>query len=506
MPLQYITKPEIRKDLFAKIISNPERKSLLPEGNRRIKRQDKRGFPSAVLPSAGEEIAHADHKGHKAGQSIAVPEALAAHIHGKAQQSGNADAADHAVNNSHGEIQLGIARAVDEGKADGAGSRAEEIEDGGDHQNMRHRQHRFIGGEHAVNRFREEADGNGAGNGDDRSANAHGHHNAGHPLVFLRPQILAHHGAAGGGKGLGNDADHHIHLVIKPGQSGIDHAVGIDPGHQHDLGNIDGGGLNGHGHAQGHQALQGGGIDLEAFLFEIEAEIFLMMIKVNKGYDEAEGLADHGGQSGAHNLHFKAHHEKQIQNNIHHRRNGNEHEGAAAIAHAAENGADDIIAVNEDKPHRADHGIIHGEGIGFRGGIEQLQNGMAENKAEDRNQKRNRKEEGEHGADGFFHAFHAPAAHILGDQHLAGGGKAHGHEGEQMQNIAARGNGAHAGAADILAHHHHIHDIIDGLEGIGNKERESEFQQQFCYIAPRKIGDHGFGMGTHGETSSFFHG
>ena len=79
----------------------------------------------------------------------------------------------------------------------------------------------------------------------------------------------------------------------------------------------------------------------------------------------------------------------------------------------------------------------------------------------------------------------------MGDQHLSGGGEAHGHEGQQMQHIAADGYRRHAGAADILPDNNHIHDVVDGLEGIGHKQGKGKLQQQLRNAAAGQISDHG---------------
>ena len=62
----------------------------------------------------------------------------------------------------------------------------------------------------------------------------------------------------------------------------------------------------------------------------------------------------------------------------------------------------------------------------------------------------------------FFSGAHRP-----GDHYLAGRGKTHGYKGQQVEDVSAGGNGAHAGPAYIIAHHNQIYEIVNRLQGIG---------------------------------------
>ena len=66
-----------------------------------------------------------------------------------------------------------------------------------------------------------------------------------------------------------------------------------------------------------------------------------------------------------------------------------------------------------------------------------------------------------------------------------------GDEGKQVQDIAADGDCRHSRAADILTDDDHIHDIIDRLQGVGDKEGEGELEQQAGDAALGQVADHG---------------
>ena len=416
-----------------------------------------------LAPLAGEEVAQADDQRHEACQRVAVPEALTAHTHGKAQQRSNAHAADHAVDQRHGKVELGVAAAVDEREAHAAGGGAVEVEDGRRHQNGGNRQHVGVRGEHVEDLLREEQHGHSAGGGYNQAAHQHRAHDDGHALVLLCAQVLPHHAAAGGGEGVRYDADHHVHLVVDAAERGVHHAVQVDPGGEHDLGDVDGRRLDGHGHAQRHQLAQSGLIDGKAGQLEIEGKAFLVAVEVGDGKNEAGCLRDDRCQCGAEHFHAHSGHQHQIQNQVEHRRNGNEHEGTSAVAHAAQDGADDVVAVNEHQTYQTGDGIIHGVLIGFGRGVEDVQHPVADEEAAHGNQQRDAQQEGKHGTDGMLHIVHAARAHIARHQHLTGRGEAHGHKGEQMQHIAADGNGAHTCAPNELADNDHVHNVVNRL-------------------------------------------
>ena len=93
---------------------------------------------------------------------------------------------------------------------------------------------------------------------------------------------------------------------------------------------------------------------------------------------------------------------------------------------------------------------------------------------------------------------HASCADVLRDQYLTGRGEAHGHEGQQMQDIAADGDGRHARAADVLADDDHIHDVVDGLQRVGDEQREGEPEQKTGDVSARQVGNHGGFFLRHG--------
>ena len=211
---------------------------------------------AAILPLSGNEIAHTNDQRHKTSQRIAIPETLTPHANAKTKQGSDADAADHAINNGYSEVELCVAGTIDQRETGAAGGRTIEVEDGRCDQYIRHRKNMDVGCEQIKNLLREQQHDNSKGTGNDHAAHGNGPHNQRNAFVFFRTQVLTNHGAAGSSEGIGNNADHHVDLVVNPGKGGEDHAREVDPGGKNNFGQVDCRRLNGHRNAKCHQLFQ----------------------------------------------------------------------------------------------------------------------------------------------------------------------------------------------------------------------------------------------------------
>lgn len=453
---------------------------------------------SGFFPPSRQIEHRPDDHGHEAGQGVAQPEAAAIELQGEAQQGGQADAGDDAVDDGHGQVEFGFAGAVDEGEGHGAGGGAVEIEDDGQGEHGGQGEHLGIGGKDAINGVRPQQHGGGEQRGQADAEGGDGRQDLVDAPVFPGAQILTHHGAARRREGLADDAAHDVDLVEHPGQGGIGDVEQVDPAGQDDLAEIHGRGLDGHGNAQGQQTLELRAVDAEAGKPEIKAEALPVAVEICDGGQKADALADHRGQRRAEHGQAQIFDEYDVQHDVQHRRDADEHKGPLAVAHAAQDSADDVVAIDEHQSaHAGDH-VIHGVIVGGGGRVEPAQHRKAQAVAYRRHDQRKAEQKGEHGADSLADVVVALGAHRLSDDHLARRGKAHGHKGEQVQDVAADGYGAHARLADVIAHDHHIHQVVYRLQGVGYEQRQGETDQKGHHRAPGHIPHHGF---RHGITS-----
>ena len=94
-----------------------------------------------------------------------------------------------------------------------------------------------------------------------------------------------------------------------------------------------------------------------------------------------------------------------------------------------------------------------------------------------------------------------PGPYLLTQKDLAAGAKAGAKHGEKIYQTAAYRHGGQPHAAHIVPHHRHIHQVIDGLQQIGEHKGDGEEQQLFGDAALGKIIDECFGLAGHNDRS-----
>ena len=333
--------------------------------------------PSVFLPLAGKIEPAADNEGHVACNGIAQPEALGTHACSKAQQISCADAHQQTVQKGDQQVQLGIARAVDDTETKGSGDGSSEIEQAGQNDDGRLRENAFVLGKQLEDEIGNGKQQSAAYHSDYRGADDGDPQDLGNAVVFSGAQILTDHGGCCSGEGVAQDADHHVQLADDAGDGRCNDAEGVDPCGDHGHGDADGRRLQSHGNAQREDLGNGLLMQLEAFQTEIEAEGLLVPIQIVQGKEEAEALSDDSGKSSAADAHIEEGNEEDIQNRVHHGCDGNEHERPLGIAHASHDGRYDVVAVDEHQTGDADHRILHGIFIGFGRGVDQLQQSVS---------------------------------------------------------------------------------------------------------------------------------
>ena len=227
---------------------------------------------------------------------------------------------------------------------------------------------------------------------------------------------------------------------------------------------MDGSAADGGGDAQLQQGAQLRAVDAEVPRGKVKADLFPVAAEVDQRGQKADGLGDDGGQGGAEGLPPEHNHKEKVQQQVQDRGQGDEHEGVLGVAHAAQNGADDVIAVDKDQAAHAGDGVGHGLIPGFGGGIQPAHDLAAQQQADDADPHGAEHQEGGHGADEPGKAVPPPGTDVLGDDGLTGGGEAHGHKGQKGEHVAADGQAGQACLTHHAAHHHHVHHIINSLQ------------------------------------------
>ena len=415
----------------------------------------------------------------------------------QAQQHAEADAHDDAVQNGGGEVDPVVAAAVDEGVHGTAAGAAQE-QHHGDGLELHGDGHdgTFVG-KQAEDQLGEQVDGGRHEGGGAQGKAEAGHHDPGHPLILLGAHILAHHGGAGGVHRVGDQVADGTQLVDDTRHGRHRHAVGIDPGVDEQLGKMDGGAFDGHGDAQ-----LGQGGEILHFGMEEVAEghlkIHLLPAAPQKyrAADERKGLAEYGGDGGAHGAQMEAPHQHDVQEDIHNGGQGDEYKGVLGVAHAPQHGRHHVVAVDKDQTQDAHGGIGQRFIPGGGGRVHQGQHLLPEDQADRSQNRRAAQQKGEHGAHEGAHLSPLAGADVLGDDDLAGVGKAHGHKGEKAGHVAADGHGRKAHRAHHLSHDDHVSHVVDHLQQVSQQQGRGKPQKllghaAFCKISYKSLFRHG---------------
>ena len=327
-----------------------------------------------LFPPAGQVVDYTQYKGGHAGQRVAQPEAEVAHIKGQTKQQGETDTAHDAVQNGDGEIELIVAAAAGKGVHRGAQGAADET----DHRygDILHtdQQDGLLAGEetkHGV--WEEENDDHHQGEPDavDQQGGAQ---QTAHPIVFAGTDILAHDRAACGIDGGAHQIGEGIHLVAYAGHGRNGHTVAVDPGVDEQLGEHNGCRADGKRNTQFDQDRQFFSVDAKVLQGKVEVKPVAVFVEISQCGQETDGLSDDGSQSGAKGFPAETDHKNQIQDQIQHGGDSNEHKGTFGVTQTAHDGADNVIAIDKYQAEHTGGGIGHGLIPGFGGRIQQIQN------------------------------------------------------------------------------------------------------------------------------------
>ena len=215
---------------------------------------------------------------------------------------------------------------------------------------------------------------------------------------------------------------------------------------------------------------------LEAAELEVKAELLPVPVEIDDGDHKADALGNDRGQGRAGGGHVKSRHENQIQHQIHNRGYGDKNGGQLAFAHAPEDGADRVVAEDEEHAAAADDGVGGGVGKGLRRGVHEPEKQGTAHDAQKADDHGADQLQGEKGADGGLEVL-VFRAHLLAQKHLGAHAEAHAEGQHDEHDLTADAHGGKAAGAHELTHHHHVHHGVDRLEGVGQGHGTGEGSQ-----------------------------
>ena len=222
---------------------------------------------------------------------------------------------------------------------------------------------------------------------------------------------------------------------------------------------------------------------------EVKVNMLPVFVQEAQGKEETDRLADDRREGGAEGAQPGRPDQQDIQNHVDDRGKSDEQEGMLRVAHAAQNGGNQVIAVDERDPEDTGDAVLPGIFPDVIGSIQPAQDSLIAEEKDDHDDESQAFEQREERADHLTHQVVPSAADITGDQDLPGIGKAHGHEGDQHQDFAADGDRGEASRADKLAYDDHVDHVVDHLEQTGKEQGQGKTDQRFRNAAGGQIAD-----------------
>ena len=254
----------------------------------------------------------------------------------KTEKDAEAQPQHDAVQQGDGQVDVRVARAVQEGVAARTGVAAEGEQDGDGHVFPADAQDFRVGREEAEDLVREKVYRGGEEAGEDAHEFEGLRHDAPHPFVFAGADVLADHGGAGRVDGVGQHVEGAVQFMADAGEGGNGDAERVDPGIDEHFGQLDGGVLEGHGEAQGHEQAHELPVPREEEARR-QGEVVFPAVAQQEGEaeDAAQSLAEHRGEGRTAGAHAQQGHEEQVQDDVQEGRKADEVKRMLGVAHAA---------------------------------------------------------------------------------------------------------------------------------------------------------------------------
>ena len=192
--------------------------------------------------------------------------------------------------------------------------------------------------------------------------------------------------------------------------------------------------------------------------------------------EEAERLRERRAEGSPGGAHVQRAHEEIVQRDIRRAGDGDEVHGTLAVAHAAEDGAEDIIGRDERDAAEAD-GQIGGravDGLGGRG--HDSRDGADEQEQDRRQRERHDSKQCDGIAGGLCGLRPVARADGAGDGDRGAHGESHEHDCQHVHDLRADGDRSRRGDALVLADDEQVGHAVERLQEIGKQigQREAD--------------------------------
>ena len=173
------------------------------------------------------------------------------------------------------------------------------------------------------------------------------------------------------------------------------------------------------------------------FRFEIKVDLFPVLVKKPECEDKADRLADDRCQRRTHRTHFERSDKENVKNDIDDGSDGDELERMLGIAHTSEDCGDKVVSVDEDDSVYTGDRILSCVFINIGRCVEPVDNAFVRQQEDDHDDHSQAHQKREQSADHQTDLVPSVFTDISGNENLAGIGKSHGNESDQLQHFTA---------------------------------------------------------------------
>ena len=224
----------------------------------------------------------------------------------------------------------------------------------------------------------------------------------------------------------------------------------------------------------------------EVRLFDGKGQIFFQ--QHDNGADHADSLCGHGGNGGTGSIQMEPGHQDQVADDVDHAGHQHEDQGRSAVTQAAEEGREHIVCHDEKDACAADAHIAGGQVKGLDRGLHQAGNGSCQKHQHSEQHSGQKGEHHRRAADDRADELVLFFAQIPRDQHRDTHGQLGDHKGDEVEHLAAGGNGGQARGGAEAAHHQQVCRAVSGLQHQCAQNGQHEQGQLFQDTALREIG------------------
>ena len=312
---------------------------------------------------------------------------------------------------------------------------------------------------------------------DQRDAHGQGDAGDGAPvgaLLLFSADVLADEGRGGHGGALHRQQDELVQLVVAAPPGHAAGAEGVDVGLHEHVGEGGDHRLDGRGQAHGEHPLQDRAVDAQ-----VPPDQAVDVLSAGQQPERQHGrdqLGEDRGVGDARDARLQAEDEGQVQYDVQHAGQDQEHQRAGGIAHGPEDAAAHVVDQQAGEAQEVDAQVGDGVLEHVVGGGHQPQHRAHAGQPNGGEQGAEHEREGHGGLDGVVQALHVPRAEVLGDDHARASGEA---VEEEHQHVDDHRGGAHGGEgllAHEVAHDDAVHGVVQHLEDVPQHQRQGEQQ------------------------------